>query len=198
MLFKIKVFFQLHWLPQEAVLCVLSHILLVLHHLSHSHFLHCGSTGYVLELQLFGTFVFPRERVKLHLCSGTLTVVQNLFGSSPRGFDKLHNLQPQGSLAWRRPPQPKRQGGLHRVPSALSPFVQSCRGVGVTEYRLTFIPDRCPFPPTRSMRQEHCPAGGLQLGRQGNFPPKLQPVTPQRGIRHLIHFLSPTCGNNVT
>lgn len=145
--FKIKVFFQLHWLPREAILFVLSHILLVLHHLCHIHFLHCGSTRYVLELQLFSTFVFPGQRVKLHLCSETLTVVQNLFGSSPRaGFDKLHNLQLQGFLAWRRPPQPKNQGVLHGVPSALSPSVHSCRGVGVTEYSLTSAPDRCPFP----------------------------------------------------
>lgn len=78
------------------------------------------------------------------------------------------------------------------VPSALSPSVHSCRGVGVTEYRLTFPPDRCP------MRQEHCPTGVLQLGHRVSFPPKLLSVTLQRGIRHLNHFLSPTRGNNIT
>ena len=116
MLFKIRVFFQLCWLSQQVLLCVLSHILLllVLQPLSHSHFLHCGSTRYMLELQLSGTLVFPGKRLKLHMCSETSTVVHNLVGSSlGAGFDRLHNLQLQESLAWRKtpPPAPAKEAG---------------------------------------------------------------------------------------
>lgn len=160
--FKIRVFFQLHWLPQEAILCVLSRILLVLHHPSQSHFLHCGSTRYVLELQLFSTLVLPGERVKLYLCSE----------KDPHCSTKYVWLKPQSRfwqaaqlaaarvLSLEETSPAKEARSPHSVPSALSLFVHSYRGVGVTEYRLTFIPDRCPCPLPRG-------AGGRSIVPQG-------------------------------
>lgn len=154
------VFFQLCWLSQKVLLCVLSHILYLSIAASEpwpfpSLWLYNIHTGVTALEHL----CVPKAEAEATRAQRPPLLYVICLAQTPG------HLQPQVSLAWSRNSQPKRPRGLCVVPAALSCFVHGCRGMGVTEHRLNFCPQPIPLSlPTGSMRQEDCPAGGSQLG----------------------------------